>query len=114
MVDGFVLSMALIVVFTLSVIAISIPLSRLVAAILDPYWTPTPAVGVGYPYTNSKGNTYYLHLDKKLTASGKINQLYFFSRDQMENAVPLLPDGYAVQELSNGLPILKLNVARPA
>lgn len=107
--DGIIFSLALIVVFILAVIGISLPLSRLVAAILDPLWTPTPIVGTGYPYTNSKGNTYYLHLDKKLTASGKVNQLYFFSRDQMENAVPQLPDGYMVQELSNGLPILKLN-----
>jgi len=109
MVDGFILSMLMIAFFALCVIAISIPLARIVDAIRDPNWTPNAVIGVGYSYTNEKGNTYYLHLDKKLTANGKVNQLYFFSLNQMENAVPLLPEGYVVQELSNGLPILKLS-----
>ena len=109
MVDGFVLSMALVAFFALYVIAVSIPLAKIIDAIRDQNWTPDAVVGVAYSYTNEKGNTYYLHLDKKLTAKGKVNQLYFFSLNQMENSVPLLPSGYVVQELSNGLPILKLS-----
>lgn len=110
MVGGFFLLMLLIVVFISAIILLSTFLSRIIESICDPNWVSNPVVGVGYPYTNSSGNTYYLHLDKKLTANGKLNQLYFFSRNQMENAVPLLPDGYTIHELSNGLPILKLSV----
>lgn len=63
-----------------------------------------------YSYTSSNGKTYYLHLDKKITKSGKVNRLHYFRLEQMDNAVAILPDGYTITENANGVPLLKLAV----
>lgn len=63
-----------------------------------------------FSYTSSNGKTYYLHLDEKITKSGKVNRLHFFGLRQMDNAVAELPNGYTVAERANGVPLLKLAV----
>ncbi len=64
---------------------------------------------MAYQYTNSKGETYYLHSkDVKLRGSGKTQTIYFFARSVKDGALEDLPDGFQVKENTRtGLPILK-------
>lgn len=99
----------LVAAFVSAVIVAGYMMSGVIKAIRDYAWN-TNSVGTAYEYVNSKGTAYYLHLNKRLTKTGKVSKLYFFSLNQMDNAVPDLPDGYTVVESINGVPTLKLTV----
>jgi len=59
-------------------------------------------------FKNSKGQTYYLHANKRVSKTGKEITMYFFARDvRPEKAVDALPDGYELIEMKTGLPALK-------
>ncbi len=61
-----------------------------------------------YSHVNSKGQTYYLHVNKIERSSGKVTKLYFFSREEKEGkTLDAVPDGYRVIEMKTGLPALK-------
>jgi hypothetical protein len=60
-----------------------------------------------YPYTNSKGNTYYLHSRVTILKNGQKQTIFFFAREPKEGALGAVPDGYMVSESKNGLPVLK-------
>jgi hypothetical protein len=62
---------------------------------------------MAYKFTNSKGNTYVLHANKRKTSTGKEQTLYFFSREEKAGALDKVPEGYEVHETANGLPVLK-------
>ena len=53
---------------------------------------------MAFGYTNSKGNTYYLH------AKGK---MFFFSKEIKEGALDAVPAGYNVVEMKTGMLVLK-------
>ncbi|MBK6791883.1 MAG: hypothetical protein IPG80_04940 [Anaerolineales bacterium] len=57
---------------------------------------------MAFGYTNSKGNTYYLH------AKGK---MFFFAKEVKEGALDAVPAGYNVVEMKTGMPVLKKVVA---
>lgn len=59
---------------------------------------------MAYSYTNSKGNTYYLHSRQ---AKNSDTVLYFFAREEKEGAVDKLPPDYKVKETGTGLPVLQ-------
>ena len=58
-------------------------------------------------YTNRKGRTYYLC--QGVTKKGKPR--YFFSREQKDNTVDKIPDGYEIRESVNGT--VSLAISRP-
>ena len=62
---------------------------------------------MAYLVENSKGKTYYLHT-KDVTLKGGRNQtIYYFAKDQRDNACDL-PDGKKVVENERtGLPFVK-------
>ncbi|MDG1822011.1 MAG: hypothetical protein P8H25_01365 [Flavobacteriaceae bacterium] len=62
---------------------------------------------MAYSFENSKGKTYYLHT-KDVTLKGGRNQtIYYFAKDQRDNACDL-PDGKKVVENERtGLPFVK-------
>lgn len=60
-----------------------------------------------FPYTNSKGNTYYLHGRVTTLKNGKEQTIYFFAKEVKEGALEALPPGYEAAESKNGLPVLK-------
>ncbi len=62
---------------------------------------------MAYSFTNSKGQTYYLHAKVITGAGGKERKLYFFSKELKEGAVNEVPAGYTVAEMKTGLPSLK-------
>lgn len=63
---------------------------------------------MAYSYTNTKGTTYYLHVNKRTVKDGRIIPMYFFARDiREEKEVEELPDGYEVVETETGMLVLK-------
>ncbi len=63
---------------------------------------------MAYQHTNSKGQTYNLHMKDVTLKGGRQQRIYFFARDVRDGAIDELPDGYKVVENSRtGLPILK-------
>lgn len=63
---------------------------------------------MAYSYTNSKGNTYYLHGRETTLKNGTKRTLYFFAKEvKDEGALDTVPAGYMVSESKNGLPVLK-------
>jgi len=63
---------------------------------------------MAFQHTNSKGQTYNLHMKDVNLKGGRVQRIYFFARDVREGAVDSLPAGYKVVENSRtGLPILK-------
>ena len=64
---------------------------------------------MAYSHVNSKGDTYYLHVNMRKLKSGKEIPLYYFSRKpQADKTLDVVPAGYKVIEMKNGLPVLKL------
>lgn len=63
---------------------------------------------MAYEYTNSKGQKYYLNKNQiTLRGSGKLQTIYYFSKDQRPEAIDM-PEGYQVVESQKtGLPVLK-------
>lgn len=66
---------------------------------------------MAYSYKNKKGQNYILHRQEvKLKGSGKLQTIYFFSKNTREGALDDLPDGFEVVENSKtGLPVLRKN-----
>jgi len=62
---------------------------------------------MAYAFTNSKGQTYFLHAKVITSSTGKERKLYFFSREVKDGAVDEVPAGYTVAEMKTGLPSLK-------
>jgi hypothetical protein len=63
---------------------------------------------MAYSFTNSKGNTYYLHTKKSVTSTGKQRTLFYFSKElRQEDSLDAVPAGYTVAEMKTGLPVLK-------
>ena len=62
---------------------------------------------MAYSFTNSKGKTYILHGKTRVLKSGKESTLYYFAKEEKENALASVPAGYVVSESKNGLPVLK-------
>lgn len=61
-----------------------------------------------YSYTNSKGQTYYLHTREVTLKNGRTQRIYFFARDIREGALEEVPAGYQVVETTRtGMPVLK-------
>jgi hypothetical protein len=60
-----------------------------------------------FMYTNSRGKTYYLHARKRELKSGKVQTLYFFAKEEKEDVIYAVPDGYEIFETKSGLPVLK-------
>ena len=70
---------------------------------------------MAYSYTNSKGNTYYLHTKKSLTSTGKERTLFYFSKELRESeALDAVPAGYTVAEMKTGMLVLKKVEKTPA
>ncbi len=66
---------------------------------------------MAYTYTNSKGRSYILHSKDTQLKNGGTQTLYFFAKEEKDNAEVLesVPSGYQVSESKNGLPVLKKN-----
>lgn len=63
---------------------------------------------MAYQYTNSKGQTYNLHMKDVTLKGGRNQRIYYFARDVRAGAIDEVPAGYKVIENSRtGLPILK-------
>ena len=63
---------------------------------------------MAYGFTNSKGQTYFLH--QKVVPSktgGKERRLFFFAKEVKDGALDAVPAGYDVVEMKTGLPALK-------
>ncbi|HCR81548.1 MAG: hypothetical protein UX28_C0001G0143 [Candidatus Pacebacteria bacterium GW2011_GWA1_46_10] len=61
-----------------------------------------------YSYTNSKGQTYYLHTREVTLKNGRVQRIYFFARDVRSGALASVPAGYMVMETKRtGMPVLK-------
>ena len=63
---------------------------------------------MAYSQTNSKGQTYYLHMKDVTLKGGRLQRIYFFARDVREGACEALPEGYmTVENPRTGLLVLK-------
>jgi hypothetical protein len=60
-----------------------------------------------YSYTNTKGNTYFLHARVTKLKNGKEQTIFFFAKEVKDGALEAVPAGYMVSESKNGLPVLK-------
>lgn len=61
-----------------------------------------------YSFTNSKGQTYYLHGREVTLKNGRVQRIFFFARDVREGALEAVPEGYEVVETKRtGMPVLK-------
>jgi len=59
-----------------------------------------------FSHTNSKGQTYWLHSKDVKLRGGRIQRIYYFSKDSSGSID--LPDGFRVIESKRtGLPLLK-------
>jgi len=64
---------------------------------------------MAFSHTNSKGQTYYLNSkDVTLKSTGRVQTIYFFSKDKRGTALDSVPAGKKVVENERtGLPFLK-------
>ena len=63
---------------------------------------------MAFSFTNSKGNTYYLHSTDTTLKNGRVQTLYYFAKTVKETgSLDAVPEGYEVSESKNGLPVLK-------
>lgn len=62
---------------------------------------------MAFAYTNSKGNTYYLHHKVATLRNGREQTIYFFAKTVGEGALNDVPQGRIVVESRNGLPVVK-------
>ncbi len=62
---------------------------------------------MAYAYTNDKGKKYFLHERETTLRNGNTRTIYYFAREEGQNAVDKVPEGYKVSETRNGLPVLK-------
>ena len=64
---------------------------------------------MAFSYKNSKGQTYFLNSkDVTLKSTGRVQTIYFFSKDERATALNEVPSGKKVVENERtGLPFLK-------
>lgn len=63
---------------------------------------------MAFSYTNSKGQTYYLHKKDVTLKNGRQQTIFFFAREVRDGALDALPSGYKVIETERtGMPVLK-------
>lgn len=63
---------------------------------------------MAYSFTNSKGQTYYLHKKDVTLKNGRRQTIYFFARDVRDGSLDDVPAGYEVMETTRtGMPVLK-------
>lgn len=62
---------------------------------------------MAYSFTNSKGQTYYLHQRETTLKNGRTQTIYFFAKEAKDGSLDAVPSGYEVAESRNGLPVLK-------
>lgn len=63
---------------------------------------------MAFSYTNKKGVKYYLHFKDVTLRGGRKQRIYFFARDEREDSLDKVPDGYKVIETERtGMPVLK-------
>lgn len=61
-----------------------------------------------YSYTNSKGQTYYLHMKDVTLKNGRVQRIYYFARDVRKGSLDAVPAGYKVMETKRtAMPVLK-------
>ncbi|MDZ7705472.1 MAG: hypothetical protein U5L04_13435 [Trueperaceae bacterium] len=61
-----------------------------------------------YTYTNSRGETYYLHyLEREHDDTGTPYVIYYFTKEPGDNTAEALPDEYTITESDGGLPLLE-------
>lgn len=66
------------------------------------------ADATAFSYTNSKGQTYYLHTREVTLKNGRVQRIYFFARDIRDGSLDAVPAGYEVVETKRtGMPVLK-------
>lgn len=53
---------------------------------------------MAYKHTNSKGVTYYLNSKEVTLRGGKLQKIYYFSKDERPEAVDSVPEGMLVDE----------------
>ena len=53
---------------------------------------------MAYKHTNSKGVTYFLNSKAVTLRGGKLQTIYYFSKDERPETVNELPAGYTVNE----------------
>ena len=53
---------------------------------------------MAYKHTNSKGVTYYLNSKEVTLRGGKLQKIYYFSKDERPEAVDAVPEGMIVDE----------------
>ncbi len=53
---------------------------------------------MAYKHTNSKGVTYYLNSKEVTLRGGKLQTIYYFSKDERPETATDLPDGMEVNE----------------
>lgn len=62
---------------------------------------------MAFSFTNSKGQTYFLHKQETTLKNGRPQTIYYFAKEVKDGALDAVPGGYAVSESRNGLPVLK-------
>jgi len=63
---------------------------------------------MAFSFTNSKGQTYYLHSKDVTLKNGRQQTIYFFAREVRDGALDEVPAGYTVMETQRtGMPVLK-------
>jgi hypothetical protein len=53
---------------------------------------------MAYQHTNSKGVTYFLNSKEVTLRGGKLQTIYYFSKDERPETVESLPAGFSVNE----------------
>lgn len=53
---------------------------------------------MAYKHTNSKGVTYYLNSKDVTLRGGKLQTIYYFSKDERAEAIAAVPGGMQVNE----------------
>ena len=53
---------------------------------------------MAYKHTNSKGVTYFLNSKEVTLRGGKLQTIYYFSKDERPEAVKDIPEGFMVNE----------------
>jgi len=61
---------------------------------------------MAFAYTNSKGQTYYLHGREVQLNNDHQRTIYFFAKEQRDGALNTVPEGWQVMEGRNALPVL--------